>query len=169
VRGSRLKLPFSSAWTAIGIICAVVYASFFEWTLHRCVMHRLVGKFRYPLESHTSVHHRIFRADETYHLIDKKDAKTIPMAWWNGPVLIIIGLTPFAFTSWQSGHWSPLCGAAAACAAYYGACEYIHCCMHLPKKRQAERSGISSDSTAITCCFTVTWPRTSMWCCRWRI
>jgi hypothetical protein len=35
-----------------------------------------------------------------------------------------------------------LCGAAMACTAYYAAYEYMHWCMHLPKRRHVERSGI---------------------------
>ena len=54
-------------WFAAGVLCAVVYASFFEWTLHRYVMHRPVGKFRYPFESHALIHHRVFRAFRDRH------------------------------------------------------------------------------------------------------
>lgn len=135
---------FSEAifWPALGFLCAVVYASFFEWTLHRYVMHRPFGKFRYPFEAHTLVHHRVFRADETYHLMHAKDAKTIPMAWWNGPVLVAAGVLPFVAVSWWLDRWGLLSGAAAACAGYYATYEYIHWCMHLPRKRNLERSGI---------------------------
>src|ERR1041384_7542742 len=113
-------------WMAIGFICAIVYASFFEWLLHRFVMHRPIGKFRYPFEAHALVHHRVFRADHTYHLIHAKDAETIPMAWWNGPVLIAVGLLPFAAASWLSGQWGLLLGSGILCAGYYGAYEYLH-------------------------------------------
>jgi sterol desaturase/sphingolipid hydroxylase (fatty acid hydroxylase superfamily) len=41
-----------------------------------------------------------------------------------------------------SGSWGILCGAALATSAYYGAYEYMHWCMHLPRKRHVERSGI---------------------------
>ena len=129
-------------WMAIGFVVATVYASFFEWTLHRFVMHRPLWKFRYPFESHALVHHRVFRADETYHLIHAKDAKTIPMAWWNGPVLVTVGLAPFIMAAFFLRSWGFPCGALVACAGYYAAYEYMHWCMHLPKKRQVERSGI---------------------------
>ena len=129
-------------WVAIGFVVATVYASFFEWTLHRFVMHRPLWKFRYPFESHALVHHRVFRADETYHLIHAQDAKTIPMAWWNGPVLVMVGMSPFVLAVFFVGSWGFPCGALLACAGYYAAYEYMHWCMHLPKKRQVERSGI---------------------------
>ena len=129
-------------WSAISLIVAVVFASFFEWTLHRFVMHRPVGNFTYPFKSHTLVHHRIFKSDHTYHLIHEDDKRTIPMAWWNGPVLVAAGMLPFGLVSLLSGQWGILVGATLACGSYYGAYEYMHWCMHLPRKRHVERSGV---------------------------
>lgn len=129
-------------WMTIGFLASVVYASFFEWILHRFVMHRPVGKFDYAFRAHAVVHHQTFKADHTYHLINEKDKKTIPMAWWNGPVLILLGMVPFIAVSWMTGIWALTVGGVLACASYYGAYEYMHWCMHLPKKRNIERSGI---------------------------
>lgn len=129
-------------WACLGFVAAVVYASFFEWLLHRYLMHRPWGGFRYPYERHALVHHRVFRADHTYHLIRERDAKTIPMAWWNGPMLILLGAQPFVLASLVSGKWPILAGAVSACMLYYAAYEYMHWCMHLPKRRPVERSGI---------------------------
>jgi hypothetical protein len=129
-------------WSAVGFVVSVVFASLFEWTLHRYVMHRPIGKFTYPFERHALIHHRIFKADETYHLITETDKHTIPMAWWNGPLLILVGQLPFALAAWLMGRWGFLCGSALACSLYYGAYEYMHWCMHLPRKRSVERSGI---------------------------
>src|SRR6185437_13073858 len=129
-------------WMSIGFLVAIVYASFFEWILHRYIMHQPVGKFDYAFVAHAKVHHQIFKADDTYHLIHEKDKHTIPMAWWNGPVLIAAGLTPFLIASWLLGTWGITAGAFVGCAVYCGAYEYMHWCMHLPKKRNIERSGI---------------------------
>lgn len=129
-------------WSGIGAFAAIVFASFFEWTLHRYVMHRPVGNFDYAFKAHAIVHHQIFKADHTYHLIHDKDKRTIPMAWWNGPVLVACCQIPFVIWSFFSGHWGLALGSTVACGAYYGAYEYMHWCMHLPKKRNIERSGI---------------------------
>jgi hypothetical protein len=126
----------------IGFLAAIVFASFFEWALHRYFMHRPIGKFDYAFRAHALVHHQTFKADHTYHLIDEKDKHTIPMAWWNGPVLIALGILPFLLASWAVGTWAITIGALIATAGYYGAYEYMHWCMHLPKKRDIERSGI---------------------------
>ena len=129
-------------WLSTGFLACTFFASFFEWTLHRFLMHRPLGKFTYPFERHALIHHRIFKADPSYHLRREEDKHTIPMAWWNGPVLIAVGLIPFALASFYIGGWGLIIGATVACSAYYGAYEYIHWCMHLPRKRYVERSGI---------------------------
>ena len=129
-------------WTAIGAIIAIVYASAFEWLLHRFVMHKPFIGFSYPYKSHALVHHRIFKSDHTYHLVNEKDKWTIPMAWWNGPALVLVASLPFLVASWLSGSWGILVGAALATSCYYGVYEYMHWCMHLPRKRHVERSGI---------------------------
>src|SRR5687768_8450309 len=129
-------------WAGIGFSAWVVFASFFEWLLHRYVMHRPLGKFDYPFRAHAVVHHHTFKADHTYHLTDDADKHTIPMAWWNGPVLIAITLLPAVPIVWTTGHWPLAVGGLVAMASYYAAYEYMHWCMHLPKKRHIERSGI---------------------------
>ena len=126
-------------WCLGGLAVGVVFASFFEWTLHRYVMHRPVWNFRYAFQAHAVVHHQVFKSDTTYHLIDEKDKETIPMAWWNGPVLIMIGVVPFALFSWLLGQWGFALGGMIAFGAYYGFYEYIHWCMHLPKARRVEK------------------------------
>ncbi len=48
----------------------------------------------------------------------------------------------FAIFGWITGPEVQGYGGALAGPAYYGAYEYMHWCMHLPKKREIERSGI---------------------------
>lgn len=105
-------------------------------------MHRPVGPFTYPFRTHALVHHRIFRADHSYHLIDEKDKWTIPMAWWNGPVLVLLCVVPFGITAWLLGQWGFLIGGVVSLSSYYAVYEYLHWCMHLPRKRGLERSGL---------------------------
>ena len=129
-------------WCSVGVVAAVVFASVFEWALHRYFMHQPIGKFRYPFERHALVHHQIFKADHTYHLVHERDKETIPMAWWNGPVLVALGQLPFLVLALVLQKWGILCGAALTFTAYYAVYEYLHWCMHLPRKRHVERSGI---------------------------
>lgn len=105
-------------------------------------MHRPLGPLTYAFKRHALVHHTVFKADHTYHLIDENDKHTIPMAWWNGPVLIALCQIPFLAATLVSYQWGILFGSLLACSAYYGTYEYLHWCMHLPKERTLERSGI---------------------------
>jgi hypothetical protein len=126
----------------VGIASGVVFASFFEWTLHRFLMHRPLFGLRYAFEAHAVIHHTIFKADHTYHLQHEKDKKTIPMAWWNGPLLILFTQIPFILIAYLTTEWWLVAGSLPACILYYVTYEYMHWCMHLPKKRKIERSGI---------------------------
>ena len=126
----------------LGFGVAIVYASFFEWLLHRFVMHRPLGSFRYAFQTHTLTHHRVFKADHTYHLHDAKDAATIPMAWWNGPMLIALMLLPFIGAGWALGSSAVTWGAVLAVSAYYSVYETLHWCMHQPGERSVERTGL---------------------------
>src|SRR5262245_23049685 len=108
-------------WASIGAVLGLTSASLFEWLLHRYPMHMPRGAFRYPFERHTLVHHRIFKADHTYHLAEDKDKHTIAMAWWNGPVLIAICQSPFFIAAAISHQWGIFCGATLTMTAYYAA------------------------------------------------
>ena len=129
-------------WAGIGFIAAVFFASFFEWVLHKYFMHRPIFGYRYPFERHALIHHQIFKADHTYHLIHDKDKRTIPMAWWNGVVLVVACEIPFLPFAWKMKEWGLVAGPMLAFTLYYITYEYIHWCMHLPRKRNVERSGI---------------------------
>ena len=129
-------------WIVAGLVVGVVFGSFFEWSIHKFLMHKPLWKFRYAFQAHAVVHHHVFKADHTYHLIEPKDKETIPMAWWNGPVLIAMGSTPFVLLSWLIGQWGFAVGGALAFVVYYAVYEYIHWCMHLPKTRRLEKSWV---------------------------
>lgn len=127
----------------------VVYSSFFEWVLHKYVMHRPVWNFSYAFKAHAQTHHRKFRANHTYHLQkgDEAEAHLIRMAWWNGPALILIGVTPIAlggmplaFSDWWAVLVVICASAGLSFALYYGAYEYLHWCMHKPNQRWIERT-----------------------------
>ncbi len=105
-------------------------------------MHRRVPLFGYPFERHALVHHRIFKADETYHLKREQDRHTVPMAWWNGPALVAVTQIPFIALAFFAGGLPLVCGSLAAAMLYYGTYEYLHWCMHIPRKRRVERNGM---------------------------
>jgi len=127
-------------WLAAAFAAGTVYASFFEWALHKYLMHRPLLGFKYPFKAHAVVHHQIFRADHTYHLHKESDKETIPMAWWNGPLLVLLSCLPFAGLALWMNNAAIVIGTVAAVAVYYGIYERMHWCMHLPKARRLEKS-----------------------------
>lgn len=129
-------------WTFAGFLGGLVFGSFVEWSLHRFVMHKPIPGFEYPFRTHALIHHQKFKADHTYHVMHEEDKEIIPMAWWNGPAIVSACMLPAIVVAWLTSHWSITVGALIAFGAYYGAYEYMHWCMHLPKKRSIERTGI---------------------------
>ena len=64
-----------------------VYASFFEWTLHRCVMYRVLSS-TFPFRTHTLTHHRNLRRDASYRPRPNPSHESLAFAWWNAPLPI---------------------------------------------------------------------------------
>ncbi len=128
-------------WQTIGFLGGIFYCSFFEWNLHKHVMHNPLKFFRYPFRAHAVTHHGKFKADYSYHLQQDSDKKTVPMAWWNGPAIWLLHVPLVLGVQWLAGvpvFW----GVLASMILYYAAYEYLHWCMHVPRRRNIERSGI---------------------------
>lgn len=131
---------------AVLFCIAFAYSSFAEWHLHRYVMHTRIAWFEYPYEAHAITHHQLFQADKTYHCTDENVQHKIHMAWWNGPVIILIGMIPayvlaapfFYFGFFEVG-WVIIVSCISAGIAYFTLYETLHWFMHLPKARWIER------------------------------
>ncbi len=133
------------------LILGIAYSSVFEWTLHKFVMHRrircpiswLEKALQYPFERHALVHHLVFHIDDKYHSTRREDHVTIPMAKWNGPVLILIASLPwwiavFIAWIWLPFLWSIPVAVTFSLTAYFVTYEYFHWCMHDPRGRWFE-------------------------------
>ena len=118
---------------------AIVYASFFEWTMHRFLMHRPLSFFDYPFRTHTLTHHHIFNAFEGYHLQEEEHKDKVPFAWWNAPFLIGLHVPALYFLEKAAG-FPVLWPGVAAMAVYYAAYETFHWVMHVPKERWIEKT-----------------------------
>ena len=121
----------------VGFIGLVLYSSFFEWALHKYLMHTLT--LPYSFQAHALVHHGLFRADTTYHIQPGVDPKKVTFAWWNAPLLIGLHLPLLLGLGWVFG-WSVCVGGLLALALDYALYEYIHYCMHVPRNRWIERT-----------------------------
>lgn len=125
---------------AIGFAVFIVYASFFEWTLHKYLMHKPLLGFTYSFKAHAIVHHREFKHDSTYH-ITTQDPELIKFAWWNAPVLVALN-APIIYLLQHVTGLQIFSGACIAMMCYYAAYESLHWCMHYPRDRFFERWGI---------------------------
>ncbi len=118
---------------------SIMYASIFEWVLHKYVMHAKPFGFNYAFNGHVREHHTIFRSGELYVLQNhspekqKTHRKTIPMAWWNWIVLLVIANSPVAVICLIISVWWPLIVTTSVFFVYYCTYEYFHWCMHDPK------------------------------------
>jgi fatty acid hydroxylase family protein len=141
-----LLLPTFSSHTPLGqyLLCqgiaflaTVVYGSFFEWTLHRNVMHRKTW-ISYPFELHAMLHHKIFRHDETYHALNdemKEHVTFVPRDY----VLLLMVNSPIFIAAEALLGLPILIGAWTAVLCYLGMFDLLHWSFHVPKERRLER------------------------------
>lgn len=129
-------MTFYSA-EVIGFISLFLYASFFEWVLHRFLMHQPI--WSYPFKSHALIHHGIFRSGSTYFLSHEEDIKKIRFAWWNAPLILSLH-APLLLWIQHLLQMNIFFGGMVALGFYYFLYEYLHFCMHVPKGRWLERT-----------------------------
>ncbi|HZA53636.1 MAG TPA: hypothetical protein VE616_05235 [Candidatus Udaeobacter sp.] len=115
--------------------CVFVYASFFEWTLHKYLMHTPL--WQYPFRAHALIHHGLFRTGHQYFLSDAKVIRKVRFAWWNAPFIVILHAPVILWLQKTLG-LDILLGAFSALVLYYFLYEYLHYCMHIPKGRWLE-------------------------------
>jgi hypothetical protein len=120
---------------AVAFVALFVYASFFEWALHRFLMHH--PWWSYPFKAHALVHHGIFRSGPTYFLSRPENRQKIRFAWWNAPLILCLH-APVLFWMQLLFDSSIFVGGMAALGWYYFLYEYLHFCMHVPKERWVE-------------------------------
>jgi len=114
-----------------------VYVSFFEWALHKYIMHTPI--FVYPFQAHALTHHGLFRADHSYYLRREQDVPKVSFAWWNAPGLFILNM-PLLFLASTVGGVATFIGGCTALLSNYMLYEYLHWCMHIPQGRWIERT-----------------------------
>jgi len=117
----------------VAFFFALIYASFFEWTLHRFFMHRITWGIVYPFKSHAQVHHKVFKSDHTYLIQRPEDEHLITFAWWNYPLLLGLN-APFILGLELIGFRVSL-GVVLGMSVYYALYEYLHFAMHKPLGR----------------------------------
>lgn len=123
------------AAVASAFVAGMAYGSFFEWVLHKYLMHRPFLFVTYPFRTHAQTHHVKFGSGRNYHLQDDGQKNLVTMAWWNSPILIAVNAPAGILAAWLIGSWWIVPGWIGALVFYYGMYEYFHWCMHVPGPR----------------------------------
>lgn len=81
------------AWNAGAAAVVFLFNSFFEWIIHRFIMHSRVPFLPFPYDLHHIGHHGTFGAGETYHALNddmRNHVTFVPRDY----ILILAGTTP---------------------------------------------------------------------------
>ncbi len=115
------------------------YASYFEWFVHRHLMH---VKRPFPLheafKGHTLVHHQLYHWNGKFEAQGKGRPPHVALRWYAFPVIELLHLPVF----WLFQHFTGLptfWGAVAGTVLYFTGYEYTHYLMHVPKGHYVER------------------------------
>lgn len=120
------------AWTDLLVVpLTLVLANYYEWRVHKYVLHKRFWPFTVIYDKHTPMHHMIY-VEEDMALRSAKEVRlvAIPAA---GVLGIVLATTPFALLVsylWsRPAGWLFLLTASFALVSY----EILHLCYHAPK------------------------------------
>lgn len=123
----------------VALACTFIYGSFFEWTLHRNVMHKKTW-ISYPFKLHAMLHHKLFLHDETFHAQNeemKGHVTFVPRDY----ILLLLVNTPVFLTVELVLQLPIAAGAWTACLLYLLAFDGLHWAFHVPNGRFFENWG----------------------------
>ncbi|HTE16973.1 MAG TPA: sterol desaturase family protein [Armatimonadota bacterium] len=122
---------------AVACVVVFLWASFFEWFIHRNFMHAR----RFPLEEayrgHTLLHHQIYHGERFFAKKEDHPPHLMlrPITF---PSILLLHVPFFLLFEWLTGI-SILWGGSVACVLYYVGYEYTHYLMHVPAGHFVER------------------------------
>jgi len=118
-------------------LVAFVYCSFFEWYVHRYIMHVKRWPLHDAFRGHTLVHHQIYHG-ENYMMKTPGRYPHVTLRWYAFPGMLGFHVPFFLLFQWLTGlptFW----GAMIACTLYFSGYEYTHYLMHVPCGHYVER------------------------------
>lgn len=125
---------------AIGIVLGVLwftYCSFFEWFVHRHIMHVKRFPLHDAFRGHTQVHHQIYHGE---NYLAKKPGRPpyVALRWYAFPGMLLFHLPIFALLQWLTGLPMMVSG-LIGCSLYFIGYEYTHYFMHVPRGHPIEK------------------------------
>ena len=116
------------------------YGSFFEWGLHKRVLHARFPLLGYAYISHQLEHHVEYRGDESFESRDPKVKDHGRFKAWDYLYLMLFHLPPVLVVGWAIGIYiAPTCMLGAL--AYTFAFDFLLKSYHVPRGRFYEKHG----------------------------
>lgn len=125
-------------WGAAAFVATAIYCSFFEWLLHRFVMHKKTF-ISFPYELHAVSHHGMFGSDETYHAQDENMRNHVTFVLRDYVLLTLINLPVFIGAELLL-HRPVVIGCVLATLAYLQAFNSFHWRWHVPSDTWFQRT-----------------------------
>ena len=122
-----------------GLACffVFVYCSFFEWFIHRHIMHVKRFPLHDAFRGHTLVHHQIYHG-ANFERRTPGRAPSVVLRWYAFPGMLLFHVPLFGAFQWLTG-WPVFWGAILGCILYFAGYEYTHYLMHVPRGHFVER------------------------------
>jgi len=115
------------------------YSSFFEWWVHRHLMHvKRSFPFQEAFKGHTLVHHQLYHWNGKFEAQGPGRPPHVALRWYAFPIMIACHLPLFGLIQWLTG-WPTFWGGVAGTVLYFTGYEYTHYLTHVPKGHYIER------------------------------
>ncbi|MFO0983714.1 MAG: sterol desaturase family protein [Planctomycetota bacterium] len=121
----------------LAFLAVTIYGSFFEWTLHRNIMHRRTW-IAHPFELHAMLHHKLFRHDGSYHAQNDEMKSHVTFVPRDYVLLLLVNTPVFLAAEWAL-QYPVLLGAWVAVLTYLAVFDILHWSFHVPNQRRMER------------------------------
>ena len=114
------------------------YCSYFEWFVHRHIMHEKRFPLHDAFRGHTVVHHQLYHWNGKFEATGPGRPQHVALRWYAFPSMILLHLPLFGLIQYVT-HWHVFAGSIVACVLYFSGYEYSHYLMHVPKGHPVER------------------------------
>lgn len=118
-------------------LIAFIYSSYFEWFVHRHIMHVKRFPLHDAFRGHTLVHHQIYKGDH-FEAQGPGRPKHVALRWYAFPSMIALHVPIFMCLQYAI-HLPVLWPMTIGCTLYFIGYEYTHYLMHVPKGHYVER------------------------------
>jgi len=129
----------SLATEALAFVFWFFYSSYFEWFVHRHLMHvRRPFPLQEAFKGHTLVHHQLYHWNGKFEATGPGRPPHVALRWYAFPVMIGLHVPVFYLVQYLV-HAPVVFGSILGTTLYFAGYEYTHYLMHVPKGHPVER------------------------------